>query len=121
MPFVRYGGRDSATFGNFNDVVPQRLSHCVQGQRAVDESLNEFEAAHRPLPISIYNAKVLLDSEFHHEPNPEPASAVNVRIIASEPRSIIALQLSAKVSGRISLIQTTRLPRSWGSTWAEAW
>ncbi len=27
MPFVRYGGHNHTTFGNFNDIVIQRLSH----------------------------------------------------------------------------------------------
>ncbi len=87
MSFVRHGGRDNATSGDLNDVVVQRLSHCVQGQCAVHKPLNEFEASHRSLSICLYDAKVLVDCEFHHEPNPVTASYVNVRNIASDPRA----------------------------------
>jgi hypothetical protein len=47
--------------------------------------------------------------------------SAKVRTITSAPRSIITLMLSARVSGRISAIQTIRLPCSCGNTCMEAW
>ena len=55
---ANYGGNDAA-LGNFDNVITQRLRHRVQGQGAVDETLNIFEPAHRSLPVVIDDAKTL--------------------------------------------------------------
>jgi hypothetical protein len=50
-------GRDRhVAAGDFDDVIAERLRHAVQRQRAGDETLNELQAAHRPLLVDANDA-----------------------------------------------------------------
>jgi hypothetical protein len=60
------GGDHDEALGNLDNVVAERLRHRVQGQCAVNESLNEFESAHCPLLIVIDDTKSFPDRGFHH-------------------------------------------------------
>ena len=58
---------NNAALGNLDNVVAERLRHRVQGQRAVDEPLNKFEAAHCSLLVVIDDAKTFLNRGLCHE------------------------------------------------------
>src|SRR5262249_26786748 len=66
-PCMRFCGGNNAALGNLDNVVAERLRHGVQGQRAVDEPLNEFEAAHCSLPVVTDDTEAFARGEFRHE------------------------------------------------------
>src|SRR5262249_8630068 len=67
MPRMGFCGSNNAALGNLDNVVAERLRHRVQGQRAVDEPLNKFEAAHCSLPVVIDESEAFASREFRHE------------------------------------------------------
>jgi hypothetical protein len=67
MPRMGFCDGNNAALGNLDNVVAERLRHRVQGQRAVDEPLNIFEAAHCSLLVVVDDAEALASREFRHE------------------------------------------------------
>ena len=67
MPRMGFCDGNNAALGNLDNVVAERLRHRVQGQRAVDEPLNKFEAAHCSLLVVIDDAKTFLNRGLCHE------------------------------------------------------
>jgi hypothetical protein len=50
-------GRDGGTaVGDLDNVIAERFGHAVHRQRASDETLHEFQAAHRPLLVAAHDA-----------------------------------------------------------------
>jgi hypothetical protein len=66
-PRMGFCGGNNAALGNLDNVVAERLRHGVQGQRAVDEPLNEVEAAHCSLLVVIDDSEAFARGEFRHE------------------------------------------------------
>ena len=67
MPRMGFCDGNNAALGNLDNVVAERLRHAVQGQRAVDEPLNEFEAAHCSLLVVVDETEAFARGEFRHE------------------------------------------------------
>lgn len=61
MLSVRCRGGNHAALGNLDNVIAERFRHAVQGQRAVDQPLDEFETAQGALLVVIDDAETLAD------------------------------------------------------------
>jgi hypothetical protein len=64
---MRFRRDNNAALGNLDNVIAERLRHRVQGHCAVDEPLDKFKTAHRPLLAIIDDAKTFPGRGFRHE------------------------------------------------------
>ena len=94
MPRMGFCGGNNAALGNFDNVVAERLRHRVQRQRAVDEPLHVFEAAHCALLVVIDDSEAFARREFRHEFHRELVGVPHPRSDRADRRPI------AKESGR---------------------
>src|SRR5580700_3828383 len=65
MDIARYRGDDDASACRLGDIVTQSPRDHIEGQRAVDKSLDKLQAAHRHLPIGADGSVDLAGGDIH--------------------------------------------------------